>query len=177
MSDDDAPSDGLCDMVGIKGVVTVEIIDAKTGEVIDTQEHHNILTTLGRQMFGGWLAGTPPLDDPDYNVDTRLTAMAVGDGSSTPAVSQTALDNELLRKELYPTPDPNCEIDIESAGVVAYKMLIDETELNGETLRELALFSETFTDFMVSRLLVGNLSKTSAVQFRFIYRFTVTNCP
>lgn len=163
----------MSESIRVTGNVEITVIDAETGEIIEQRQYSNIITNLGKRMLGAWLAGTPPLDDPDYNVDTRVTAIAVGDGNSTPAVTQTALDNELDRKTLYPTADTGCNITVEGDGQILYTIFFDETELNGETLREMALYSETFTNFMISRFLCGNLSKTSAVQFRIKYRLKI----
>jgi hypothetical protein len=163
------------DSITIKGIITIDIIDVKTNKVKQHLEFKNILTTNGLKMHRNWAAGVPPLSDPDYNVDTRITNMAVGDGNSVPLIGQTALDNELLRKALYPVADTNCGIELSGTNEVIYTIFIDKTELNGYIIREIGLFSETFTDFMVSRFLCGNLSKNSTVQFLIKYRLSFNN--
>jgi hypothetical protein len=163
----------LSEKLPIKSKVIITVRDVKTKKVKEVKKFSNIITNDGIKMIRNWFAGVTSGTDPDFHDETRITALAVGDGNSTPAVSQTALDNELLRKTLHPTPDANCEIDISTVGEVTYTILIDESELNGETLREMALFSENFTDFMFSRLLIGNLSKTSDVQFEIDYTYTI----
>lgn len=159
--------------ISIKGSVEIDIIDVKTKKVIETKHFTNILVTYGLKMHRAWAAGIAPIDDAQFNVDTRVTHMALGDGNSTPMISQTTLDNELIRKELYPTPDAGAVIDFTADNEVRYTILISESELNGETIRELGLFSESQTpNFMISRFLCGNLEKTVDVQFRIKYKFS-----
>ena len=165
----------MSEKVNVNGTVEVQVIDAKTGQVIEVHHFKNILTTLGKRMYRNWAAGVAPLTNPDYNVDTRITHFAVGDDATAPAVSQTALYNELDRKQVYPagSADAGCGIELDGDDAVIFKIFFDETELNGETLREMALFSETFTSFMITRFLCGNLTKSSAVQFLIKYKIKV----
>jgi hypothetical protein len=159
--------------ITIKGNVEIDIIDVKTKQIIETKHFTNILVTNGLKMHRNWVAGILPINDVQFNVDTRVTHLALGDGNSAPAISQNTLDNELLRKELYPTPDAGSEIDFVGDNNVRFIILLDESELNGEVIRELGLFSETQTpNFMISRFLCGNLSKTADVQFIIKYKFS-----
>jgi len=155
----------------IKGIVEINIIDAKTKEIIEKHIYNNMLVDNGRKMFRNWASNIAPASDADYNVDTRITHIAVGDDNTAASQTQTALGNQLLKKQLYPTSDSGCGIVFIDNETVEFQMLIDTSELNGNTIREVALFSETFTNFMISRLLCGNLSKTSDVQFLIKYRF------
>ncbi len=166
----DGPS---TEIIKVTGDVEIDIIDVKTKKVIETRQYTNILVTNGLKMHRNWAAGIAPIDDSQFNVDTRVTHMALGDGNSAPAISQIALDNELIRKELYPTPDAGAGIDFIADNILQYIILINESELNGEVIRELALFSESQTpNFMISRFLAGSLSKTADVQFIIKYKFT-----
>jgi hypothetical protein len=153
--------------ISVTGVLTVTIIEE--GKVVRTETHTNLLTSLGKRLLASWTVGILPIDDPVYNIDTRITEFALGDGNSTPAESQVSLDNELTRKALYPVADPNCGAEVEADGVALFTILIDESELNGETIREIGLF--TSEGFMMSRLLTGNLVKSASVQFKFEYRY------
>lgn len=161
-------------IVKVTGNIDIDIIDVKSKRVLETRHFTNILTNNGLKLHRVWSAGIPPLSDPNFNVDTRITHIAVGDGNTTPGVTQTTLDNELLRKQIYNPPDANCGIELEATRTKFF-MLIDETELNGETLREIALFSESFTPFMVSRFLCGNLSKNDSIQFLIKYYYTYSS--
>jgi hypothetical protein len=161
--------------LSVKSDIEIKIIDAKTKEVIDIKHYKNIMTNNGIKWVRNQIANVSSLDDPDYNVDTRLTHIAVGDSSSIPAASQNNLGNELLRKELHPTPDVGCSISLQDIDQVTYTMFIDNTELNGEILREIGLFSESYTPFMISRALIGNLTKSSEVEFEINYKCIVSN--
>lgn len=163
------------DMITIKSDIEIEIINAKTGEIEDIKHFHNILTNLGIKWIRNQLANISSLVDPNFNVDTRLTHVAVGDGNSTPMVTQLVLDNELLRKELHPTPDVNCEIVLEDDDKVIYIIFINETELTGDTIREIGLFSESYTPFMISRALTGNLYKGTGKNFKIKYKYIIQN--
>ena len=96
------------DCITIKGKIEIETIDAKTGKILDVKTFTNLITNNGLKMHRNWAATISQIQDANYNVDTHITHIAVGNNNSTPAVSQTALGNELLRKELYPTPDAGC---------------------------------------------------------------------
>jgi len=160
----------MSEHVKIKTDVQIDTINAKTGKVIDTKHYTNMIVDTGRKMHRNWAANIAPASDSDYNVDTRITHIAVGDSNTAVAKTQTALGNQLLIKEIYPTPDTGCGITLVNNETVQFEILIDDTELNGNTIREMGLFSHTFTNFMISRLLTGNLSKSSDVQFLIKYR-------
>jgi len=158
------------DSIKIKGQITISIVDAKTKEIKEIHYFENIITTLGLKMHRNWVAGVVPLSDSNFNVDTRITHIAVGSGNSTPAKTQLALDTELLRKAIYPTPDANCGITLESDDTAVFTMLISESEINGSTIKEIGLFSASHTAFMVSRFLCGSIAKSSAVQIVINYK-------
>lgn len=161
--------------LSVKGNIEIQVIDAKTKEIIETKKFSNILVNNGIKMHRNWAANVLPIDDAIYNIDSRITHLSLGDDNSAVLISQTSLGNELISKELYPTPDAGCEITLEGNDTAVYTILIDETELNGEIIREMGLFSKNLSTFMVSRFLVGNLSKTSAVQFKIIYKYKYLN--
>jgi hypothetical protein len=161
--------------ISFKSDIEIQIIDTKTKEVIKVIHAKNIMTNNGIKWIRNQIANISSLEDPDYNVDTRLTHIAVGDSNTPVASTQDNLGNELLRKELHPTPDIKCEITINGINEVVYTMFISDTELNGEILREIGLFSESYTNFMISRALIGNLTKTDVVEFKINYKYTVSN--
>lgn len=163
-------------IIGIKSEITIEIRNSKTKEIISIKKFKNSIVNNGLKMFRNWAAGIAPLNDPDYNVDCRITDFAVGDDNTAVSLTQTSLGNELLRKELYPTPDPNCEINIIDNSTVEYVIFIGETELNGSIIKEMGLFSTNqTTPFMISRFLTGNLSKTSVIEFTIKYKYKFQN--
>ena len=164
----------LKEKLTIEGKIEILIIDAKTKEVLEKKEFSNLVVNGGLNMIRAWLGNVLPIDDANINIDTRITHIAVGDSNAIVAGTQTSLGNELLRKELYPTPDPGCGISLDTNKVI-YEMLLDESELNGEIIREVGLFSESHIPFMVTRFLCGNLSKTSAVQFLIKYKILINS--
>jgi len=161
--------------LSVKSDIEIIIRNSKTKEIIDIKHVKNILTNNGLKWIRNMMANITPLEDSNFNVDTRLTHIAVGDNNTSPSLTQTSLGNELLRKELYPTPDANCSITIEGNDTVIYTIFIDETELVGEILREIGLFSQTFGNFMLSRASLGNLSKTDDIDFTIKYKYIIGN--
>lgn len=159
--------------IKITGTAVVEIINAKTGKIIKTVKCKNLIVNGGLKVHRNWAAGIAAGTDADYNVDTRIDQIAVGDDDTPPAKTQTTLGNLLLQKEVWGTPDSGCGINLIDNETVEYFMLIGTGELNGETIREVALISETAqaTTIMISRFLTGNLVKSSNVQFIIKYRF------
>jgi len=166
------------DKINAKSNIKITTIDVKTDKIIDIQYFKNLLTTDGYKTLQAWASGTAPVDDPNYNVDTRITEFAVGDSNTAPDISQTGLGNELLRKTVYPavSADIGCGISKEDNDKVVYTILIDSTELNGETIREMGLFGSIFSPtIMLSRFLTGELEKSSEVRFIIEYTYQFTN--
>lgn len=166
------------DKINAKSNIKITIIDVKTNKIIDVKYFKNLLTTNGYKVLQAWAAGVAPVDDSNYNVDTRITKFAVGDSNTTPDVSQTGLGNELLRKTIYPaaSADIGCGIEKLDNDKVVYTILIDSSELNGETVREMGLFSDTFSPtIMISRFLTGELEKSEEVRFIIEYTYQFTN--
>ena len=165
----------LNESMSLKSDIEIIITDAKTKEVLDVKHYHNILTNNGKKWIRNQLANIPYDEDGVFNVETRLTHIALGDESTPVSVNQTALGNELIRKEVYPNPDTKCEIVIENDDKVIYVIFLAEGEGNGKTFREIGLFAESNTNFMVSRALIGNLTKNSSVEFTIKYQYTITS--
>jgi len=137
---------------GIKGRVRAVLINEKTKQKRIINWNKNLITTAGAQSilyhFGGLGA---------YSYEGRANYGAIGSGTATPAISNTALGTELAR---------TATVEISSASVVGLTLTlqtfftsgiaysdISEFGLFGDdasgvsasgTLMEHALFSETF---------------------------------
>lgn len=81
---------------GLSGHARFELIDLQTGQVEQVLEQHNLILDSGLDAFAvssDGAAGTNPLTYPQYG--QWRAYFAVGTGSTTPAVGQTALTNQV----------------------------------------------------------------------------------
>ena len=70
--------------VRLGGYYTVDLVESKTGKVKQHLEFPNLITNAGLDLIGSGV-----------NLNGVYSLLAVGTGNSTPAVTDTALDNEL----------------------------------------------------------------------------------
>lgn len=121
----------LNDGLRMKGVVRGWFRDAKTGEVVDYFEHHNLITDAGKAAVAARLVG-------DTAVANRgeVTFGAVGLDDTTPAPGNTIMGNELFRKLLT--------LRSFAANVATFQVFFNTSEANG-LLKEFALFGEDAT--------------------------------
>jgi len=157
---------------GIEGVVkSVELVDVKTGIVerrIDTFK--NIITDAGLDAIGN---GT--------QIGSLVNYLAVGTGSTTPAVSQTTLDTQLGAR--YNANGGFADVVSSEASYAYWELertrVIPTTDGNGN-LTELALFSAATSGTMWMRQLfrdeVGDpttIVKQSTQQLRVTYAWRI----
>ncbi len=116
----------------------VKVIDAATGKVKQTAVGYNVITNY---YFNSRLTGSPLGKTTDL-----LRYIAVGTGTGTPAITDTALFSHLTRKPVttletvyaYPTSHTTKQIKLEA------------TECNGSMITEVALegyYSGTFSTY------------------------------
>lgn len=111
-------------MITIKCLWKLTFEDINTGKS-EIKEYVNLVTTAGKTMLAQRLAG-------EAN-DCNLTYVAVGTGTTAPAVTDTTLETELARKAL-------ASVDYSGAVVIA-RGYFGASEGNG-TLTEIGLFGE-----------------------------------
>lgn len=105
----------------------VKVVDAVTGEVKQTAVAYNVITNY---YFNSRLTGSPL-----SKTTNLLTYIAIGTGTGTPAITDTALFSHLTRKAVttletvyeYPTSHTTKQIKLEA------------TECNGKIITEVAL--------------------------------------
>jgi len=161
--------------LSLKSIIKVTITDVKTKKVLDVKYFHNIITNNGLKWIRNQLANVLYSTDPVFNIETRLSYIALGSSNTPVGASQTSLGNELIRKELYPNPDVNCETILVDNDKVTYTIYLSEPELAGETIREIGLFAKSDSTFMVSRALTGNLEKSGDIEFTIEYTWIVSD--
>lgn len=114
----------------------IKVVDAKTGKVKQTAVGFNVITNY---YFNSRLTASPLSKTTDL-----FRYIAIGTGTGTPKVTDTALFSHLIRKEVvtletvyeYPTSHTTKQIKLEA------------TECNGSTITEVALegyYSGTFS--------------------------------
>lgn len=69
--------------------IKVTVFDLE-GQIIDIQEFHNLITTVGLEMVRDFLKGTV--------ADGQIKYMALGSDSTAPALADTTLGTETFRK-------------------------------------------------------------------------------
>lgn len=100
--------------------------DVKTGEKI-VKYYKNIIPTVGFQLI------TNNLTDPTPDNDILISHIALGDGTTAPAIGDTTLENELYR---------NAVASRANSGAIAYATgYFNQTECSG-TYKEAGIFCD-----------------------------------
>ncbi len=96
------------------------------GEVIDVREYHNLLMSVGKNMFRDSLKGTV--------TDLQIKRLGIGGNATAPAVGQTTLVSEFFRKAITAQ-------DEGATGVLVTTTYIAPYEANTPKIEELAWFA------------------------------------
>lgn len=132
-------------MLRIGGTIRYETRDARTGAVIPGESGvvHNIVTDVGLAQLAKVLVQAA------YTTNFQV---AVGTGTNTPAAGDTALQTQvfiaLVTSQTF------------SGAVASYKLFLDTTQANGNTLSEVGLFHNS--GLIDHALLSPTIIKTSA---------------
>ena len=129
--------------VDVVGIVTVHIIDAKTGKVVEEKTFRNIVVNTGKELMA-------------YRIATPWTqvggpVIAVGTGTTSPTVNDTALQNEVFRKPATRS---------QAANQVQYYVRIDTGEANDYDLAELGVFENADPNAPGSGVLLNRVTFT-----------------
>ena len=104
----------------------------------------------------------------DSDALLKMAYGAVGTGTNTPQVSDTALQTEKLRKTFSVSTNP-------STGKKHWEFIVDFSELNGQTLSEVGVFDQSEGGIMLLRKLLDPfISKTSDKKETIIVEDTVS---
>ena len=134
----------------------ITVHDATTGAVVDEQHHHNLVVTSGLNLIRDLLANDGV---------AGITHFATGTGSTTPALSQTALVAEVTREATT--------AKTKAAGQLTVSYYMGSTVGNGNTLAEVGLFNASSSGTMYARALVApTIAKTSAITVTFTWVLT-----
>jgi len=116
----------LNNKLGIKGVYTIELHDAKTGKLKERKVVENLVPNVMLNAVASQIAN-------DQTFELQATYIALGDDNTAPAAGDTQLTNETVRKALA--------LDSSSANVATLKAFFGTSEGN-DTHREIGLFGE-----------------------------------
>ena len=134
--------------------VTIEIIDAKTKEVIDVRRTHNLVTIEGLNWLAAIIAGS----------ETRPTNIALGTGLTAPAGSDTALENQVYTATI--------DRRLLDSSKVTHRIFVPTSEANGNTLAEEGLFRGSL---LIARAAIDPaIVKTVAVELTIAHEITVS---
>jgi len=113
----------------IKGIIAVETRDAATGELIpeESSVNDNIVTNVGLAELMRLVNNDPLLTATEWEI-------AVGTGTTTPVAGDTALANQVYRAGITNRA--------RSGTSIAFKLFIDTTQANGNTITEVGLFHD-----------------------------------
>lgn len=113
----------------VKGVITVEVRDAATGELIpeECSVNENIVLDVG-------LAELARVINGDALQTGVAWEIAVGTSTTTPVAGDSALGNQVFKATITTRS--------RSSASVSFKLFIDTTQANGNTLAEAALLHD-----------------------------------
>lgn len=116
-----------------------------------------VFTNAGRNEIRDWIAGSAA---------TAPTRIAVGNDNTTASEDDTTLASELARIEFTST-------DTSATRKVTFEGILDSTQQNGQTLKELGLFNATTNGDMFLRVTHASLDKTSSIDVEYLIEIEV----
>lgn len=134
------------------GWITVRTKEIATGEVRVVYDGENLITDNGLTMLSRLLAqqtGVP--------ADLKITTIKFGDGSTTPAVTQTTIAGSEVENETVTATEDVAAIP----GLIEFEAELDTTEGNGSTISEVALMTSNGT--MFARQLIEPVAKDNTI--------------
>lgn len=127
----------------MKGEAIFEYRDADTGELKFIEHVRNLIVTDGKESMAKVLAGVTE------NGAGTITYCAVGTGTNSPVVADSALQTELFRKQI--------SVRTAEGRTAIFKTFFNRNEANG-TLREAGLFGEGASAVTDSGVLFARLA-------------------
>lgn len=142
--------------IELRGRYLIEALDATTGELLKAWRLENLLTTANQTVRDTMLAGTYT----GGNDSLQIAYFAFGTGTTAPAVTDTALETEVYRKQVT-------QVTVQSTGSVKSLVSLGSNECN-TTITEIGIFcgpsatSTANTGTLISRIAV-NIVKNSNI--------------
>lgn len=149
------------DTTGISGIVDIEAVDTRTGDVVHRERVKNLFVTTGRNKLRDALAGSLA-----SATDAQATHFAVGTGSTAVTAADTALGSETTRNSMTKTTT--------TAGQVVFNYFLSTSQANGSTLTEAGLFNAASSGTMLARVVHTGIAKTSSIAITYTWTITIT---
>ncbi|MFN8497324.1 MAG: hypothetical protein U0641_05655 [Anaerolineae bacterium] len=131
----------------------MEVVNVETGEV-ERQEVHNLVVDAGLNLLKNALYGSAP--------DLYLNRMRIGTNGTATNGGMTSI---LASVATY-TPTSRAADD--GAKKVTVKLFVPTGDLNGQTLREIGLYTNN-TDTLFSRAVFNQIAKTQQINITFTW--------
>ena len=142
---------------GITG--NVQVTQTVDGVVVHRQIVRNLVVDGGLNLIRDRLAGTSSL---------YVTHLAVGTSATAASAAQTTLVAEVFRNSLTETIGSTTK-------QVQYKYYLSASEANGNTLREIGLFTAASGGTMVARaVLASTIAKNSSTTVTFSWTLNLS---
>lgn len=126
--------------IDIKGIVTFRVFDSH-GRLTRSIEENNLVTSAGKNFFVNKI-----IDDPS-TAGTAIQSIAVGSGSTTPAESNTALENEIGRIQIASISSSN--------NIGEFVTSISAGVATG-TIQEAGLYTSDDVPVLISRIVLSS---------------------
>jgi hypothetical protein len=137
------------------GSFCLQVVESHTGRLLEQYTDHNLVVTLGRtnlaKLLGGNIAGLP------------VSKIAVGTGSTTPALTDTALTS--------PFSKAIDSVDYPDVNSVRFNWTLSTAEANGTTITEFGLLNAA--DSLFARKVRTPIVKTSAISLVGNWKITI----
>ncbi len=138
-----------------KGLFSVQIIEAKSGNILEHYEDNNLVVTLGKANTAQLLAGAA--------TGKKINKIAVGIGTTPPDVADTALTTPFIKNiDGYSFPNAN---------EVLFSWTIETTEANGLSITEFGLMNDS--GILFARKIRSAIIKSSSIKLVGTWKITI----
>jgi hypothetical protein len=157
-------------VLGVRGDITLSIVDAVTGELVRRMEIRNLIVTQGLTLIGNLLQGYGVLANT-----VHLGEIQVGKGTTAAATGNTAIET--------PTTTPQHLAVVTTVSTVSNQVEVKctatllGTSVNGETISEAALCtldSAGANPLVFARQVYPGVPMTNALNIVYDWRITFT---
>jgi hypothetical protein len=143
--------------IGMRGDVSVRGYNER-GELVYEFDKQNLVVTGGKAVMAALLAYA--------DADRIINGIGFGTGSAAPALTDTVLTDSFLK--------PLGGVSFPTANSVKWEWVLNFSEFNGNTLRELGLFSglTSGAEALFARVVTLPTVKTSALRLEGSWKIT-----
>jgi hypothetical protein len=128
-------------VIDVTGIIDVDVTTERDGTIVtERQTIKNLVVDAGLNLIRDRLAGTS---------SASVTHLAVGTNAAAVTALQTTLSTEVFRNVLTQTITS-------STKTVQFKLYLAANEANGNTLREIGLFTASTGGTMYARALLAS---------------------